>query len=193
LVEKSSLKVEAEKIVTDLNLLSILKKFGDARIVGSVELDLIVKLDIDIHILLKKKSDLDANLFKISKELLDIDLITEIRISDFRGEDSFKVTIDNISSTSGNWSIDFWITKSEKTTAFNKMEEIKQKLNPESRSDILNLKEYFHQKGMLRDGLSKVIYDAVLNEKIVSIGDFESYLKDIEFFGQELHFPKFTF
>jgi hypothetical protein len=181
--EKSSLKVEAEKIVTDLNLLSILKKYGDARIVGSVDLDLIVKFDIDIHILLKKKSDLSVNLFKISKDLLDIDLIKEIRITDFRDEDSYKITIDSFSSSSGIWSIDFWVTKSEKTTAFNKMEEIKQKLNPESRSEILNLKDYFQQKGLLRDGLSNVIYDAVLNEKIVNIGDFESYLKDIEFFG----------
>jgi hypothetical protein len=95
--EKSSLKVEAEKIISELNFSSILKKFGEARLVGSVELDLIVKLDIDFHILLKKKSDLDTNAFKIAKELLDINLISEIRVSDFRDEDSFKITVDNFS------------------------------------------------------------------------------------------------
>lgn len=183
LSEKSPLKTEAEKIIQNLDLLSTLKKYGDARVVGSVELDLIVKLDIDIHILLKKKSDLVTTSLKIAKELLDIDLISEIRISDFRDEDSFKITIDKFTGTSGNWSIDFWITKSEKTTAFDKIEEINQKLTPELKSEILNIKEYFLNKGLLRDGLSAVIYDAVLNEKITNIGDLEAYLKDLEFFG----------
>lgn len=182
MVEKSSLKQEAENIVKELNLLPILKKYGDARIVGSVELDLIVKLDLEIHVLLKKKLDLESNLFKILKALLDSDPISEIRISDYRDKNSFKIGIDHHSSLSGDWLIDIWITKSEETTEFNKVEEIRKVITPELKSIILEIKRYYHNKGLLRNGLSNVIYDAVLFEKILTIGDFESFLSDIGFF-----------
>jgi catabolite regulation protein CreA len=45
------LKREAERIIEELDLLRLLSAYGEARIVGSVALDLIVKLDIDIHLL----------------------------------------------------------------------------------------------------------------------------------------------
>ena len=180
--EKSPLKQEAENIIKELDLLTILKKYGDARLVGSVELDLIVKLDIDIHLLLKKKLDLESNLFKISKALLDNKLITDIRISDYHDKNSYKIGIDHYSGLSGDWSIYVWVTNSEETAAFNKVEAIKKELNSELKVIILEIKKYYHNKGLLRNGLSNVIYDAVLFEKISTIGDFESYLADIGFF-----------
>ena len=187
LVEKSSLKQEAENIAKELDILAILKKHGEARIVGSVELDLIVKLDLDIHVLLKKKLDLETNLFKISKTLLDNDVISEIRISDYREKDSFKIGVDRFSGPSGDWSIDIWLTKSEEFAGFNKIEEIRNRITPKLKSLILEIKEYYHNKGLLRNGLSNVIYDAVLFEQILTIGDFESYLADIGFFESTIN------
>ena len=45
------LKSEAEGIVRKLSLLELLRRYGEARVVGSVALDLVVKKDIDIHVL----------------------------------------------------------------------------------------------------------------------------------------------
>ena len=45
-----SLKLEAEDIIQQLTLFEILGQYGEARLVGSCALDLIVKLDIDIHL-----------------------------------------------------------------------------------------------------------------------------------------------
>lgn len=48
-----SLKTEAENIVAYLKLLDYLQQFGKVGIAGSVALDLIVKPDIDVHVLAK--------------------------------------------------------------------------------------------------------------------------------------------
>jgi hypothetical protein len=54
------LKREAERIIEELDLLRLLSTYGEARIVGSVALDLIVKLDIDIHLLFDDPDVLEA-------------------------------------------------------------------------------------------------------------------------------------
>jgi len=49
-LSKDSLKREAEKIISELDLVRLLSAYGEARVVGSVAQDL-VKLDIDLHLL----------------------------------------------------------------------------------------------------------------------------------------------
>jgi hypothetical protein len=46
-------KQEAEQIIKDIGILRILDSLGEAQVVGSVALDLIVKRDIDIHVVVE--------------------------------------------------------------------------------------------------------------------------------------------
>jgi hypothetical protein len=46
------LRREAEEIIARLGLLEMLRSYGRAEVVGSVALDLVVRRDIDIHLLL---------------------------------------------------------------------------------------------------------------------------------------------
>ena len=50
---ESRLKAEAESVIEELGLLGLLRGYGRAGVVGSVALDLIVKRDIDIHLLVE--------------------------------------------------------------------------------------------------------------------------------------------
>ncbi|MFX0065950.1 MAG: hypothetical protein ACFFC7_27610 [Candidatus Hermodarchaeota archaeon] len=78
--------------------------------------------------------------------------------------------------TSDNWSIDIWITNKSETTGFEFVNYLQNHLTPEHRTIMLKIKNYFHRKGLLRNGLSSKIYKAVVEEKVQTIDDFEVYL-----------------
>jgi hypothetical protein len=59
---------------------------------------------------------------------------------------------------------------------FEKTKILKEKLTEEQRSAILKLKEYYHNLGVLRNGLSSRIYDAVFYHDVKTIQDFKEYL-----------------
>jgi len=83
-LSESPLKREAERIIEELDMLRLLSAYGEARIVGSVVLDLIVKLDIDIHLLVDNPDVLEvAN--GISSSLLNYEIVPEVRITKIPG------------------------------------------------------------------------------------------------------------
>ena len=65
---------EAQGIIAELDLFAILSRHGEARLVGSVALDLIVKLDIDIHLLVGT-SEVLAVAGSICRQILDGGLV----------------------------------------------------------------------------------------------------------------------
>ena len=84
------MKEEAENIVAELGLLELLSRYGEARILGSVALDLIVKPDLDVHLLIQS-SDLWTISSSICGQLLDHRKLSEIRISDHRERESLSM------------------------------------------------------------------------------------------------------
>jgi hypothetical protein len=166
---------EAEEIIRELALLDLLSRYGDARVVGSVALDLVVKLDIDIHLLVAA-DDLLAVVDSVYRQLLDRPRVREVRISDYRDEGAVKIGIDRYPGPSGTWSIDLWITNRVETTAFATVERLRRELLPEHRQAILAIKRHYDRQGLLRDGLSSRIYEAVLAGGVRSVKAFEAYL-----------------
>ena len=153
--------------------MGILERYGDARVVGSVVLELIVKLDLDIHVLLPHGDLMDVT-NKITTELLNTEGIREVRISDYRkSSNGIKIGIDECPAPSGNWTIDIWLTKDWTTTGFDITERINAELTPMHRETILRLKRHYYDKGLLRDGISSKIYDAVL-KGVTTIDEFEA-------------------
>lgn len=170
-MSESPLKREAERIIEELDLLRLLSAYGEARIVGSVALDLIVKLDIDIHLLVDNPDVLEvAN--GISNSLLTYENVPEVRITKILGH-GIKIGVDKYPSGSGDWSIDILVTNNPNSTAFDSVERLRASLTPEQRETILALKRHYYAEGRLRDGMSHSIYTAVIERGVRTIDEFE--------------------
>lgn len=168
----STLREEAEAIVRELALVELLSRFGQARLVGSVTLDLIVKKDIDLHLL--TNDDLFAVADRLYRELLKREEIAKVTICDYR-PCGLKIGIDNYSSTSGPWDIEIWLTNDPDATGFTLVDRLNRELTPEHRHTILRIKEHFHGLNQLCGGISTSIYQAVLDHGIRTVEDFERY------------------
>ena len=167
------LQEEAQEILTNLGLLDFLAQFGEAQLVGSVALDLIVKLDLDVHLLVDTP-DLFSICSQIYPYLLDQEKVREVRITDWRVEGGLKLGVDVYSMPSGDWSIDIWVTDQLATTAFAQVERLLEELTPEHRAAILTIKQHYYRQGLLRDGISSRIYTAVLDSGVRSVAEFEA-------------------
>ncbi len=171
-----ALQAEAHRIVTKLGLLNCFSGLGEARVVGSVAVGLIVKRDIDVHVAVESGA-LTAAADKACHTLLDSPKVREIRITDYRqGKAALKVAIDQFPGGSGNWSIDVWLTEVPSNTGFTLVEHVLSRLTPDSRALILEVKRQLHSQGLLRDGLSCRIYEAVLDRGLASVDAVKSYL-----------------
>ena len=174
--EKSShLKREAEAILKDLSLLELVGQFGVARLVGSTALDLLVKRDIDIHLLVKDSNLMDV-VDRIYHELLGWHNIKELRISDYREREGVKIGIDSYHGPSGVWDLDIWVTNRAERTGFAIVERLRGELLPEHRKVIMKIKRAYHKRGELRDGLSTLIYEAVLDAGVRNLDEFREFL-----------------
>lgn len=172
MASQKELKKEAEEILQRLDLMTILEKYGEPRVVGSVVLELIVKLDLDIHVLLPHGELLDIT-NKIANELLNTNGIREVRITDYRRTNNgIKIGIDECPATSGNWTIDIWLTKDVTATGIVKTQKLFDTLTDQHRKTILEIKQHYYSRGKLRDGISTLIYDAVLGG-VSNVWEFE--------------------
>jgi len=149
----------------------MVKPFGEARLVGSVALDLIVKRDIDVH-LLTTTPDIPTIIEAISRRALACEKINEVRISDYRPR-GMKVGIDVYPGPSGTWSIDIWVTNHTEHTGFELVERLTRELTPEHRVAIMDIKQALYQQGRLCDGISTRVYLAILDAGIHSLYEFE--------------------
>lgn len=163
-------------ILDDLRLMPVLSNYGRAELVGSVALGLIVKLDIDIHLLLGH-SELFSVVNALVEYLLNQPKVREVRITDWRVQGGIKIGVDAYPASSGNWSVDIWVTDKPETTAFDFVQEVQEKLTPQASAVILDLKQAYHQQGLLRDGISLKIYQAVLDGAVSTLEEFISWLE----------------
>jgi len=166
-----SLREEALGIVSELNLLGMLGRHGRAELVGSVALDLIVKPDIDVHLLVEGRG-LISVVNQIYPELLRHPKVDEVRITDYK-DGSVKIGVDRYPSASGAWSIDLYITDRPEKTAFSYVSELRDGLDDETRGAIMDIKRHYHERGLLRDGLSHRIYEAVVRGGARTVADFQ--------------------
>lgn len=168
-------KQEAQKVIDELGIMSVLKSTGDARVVGSVALDVIVKRDIDIHVVVK---DLFNAIDKIYRHLISHDNIHEVKIKDFGNSNGILVGVDEYKTEKGTWSIDFWVTTDEKTTGFADVQKLLQDMTQEHRAIIVQIKnDYCTNFGGTSHGLSPKIYKAVVYDGIRDTESFRRWLK----------------
>lgn len=162
---------QANSILEDTNLLPFLNQFGRAEVVGSVALDLIVKPDLDIHLLINNQ-DLMPTAHTIVEYLIEQNKIREVRLTDWRQENGLKIGVDAYPTASGDWSIDIWVTNDQRTTAFDFVETLNNTLTENQRGAILKIKTHFYKQGLLRDGLGLKVYNAVVEHGIETVDEF---------------------
>ncbi|MHB9108356.1 MAG: hypothetical protein ACYDCO_14975 [Armatimonadota bacterium] len=168
----SSLREEAEAIIRELALLDILGRFGQARLIGSVALDLIVKRDIDLHLLTSE--DLFAIADRLYCELLEREEIVKVTICDYR-PNGVKIGVDAYPGPTGAWDIELFLTNRVEATGFALADRLCRELTSEHRHAILQIKEHYYRHNQLYGGLSKAIYLAVLESGIRTVEEFERY------------------
>ncbi|MGU3460387.1 hypothetical protein [Bacillus sp. D48C] len=174
---QKELKIEAISIVDELGILELLNKFGEAKIVGSVAHELIVKKDIDIHLL--TKYDLLEITFFTLDFLRDKNDKLEIYCEDFRNQkSSMFIGIKDYPGTTYKWYIDIWITSKREYTGFDQVKYFKNVLTRQQRKSILQIKKYYDGLDMLNNGFSSIIYEAVLYKNVTNQIQFEQYLHD---------------
>ena len=176
---QQNLKPEAEQIIEELHLLEVLAQYGDARVVGSVALDLIVKPDIDVHVLIED-DDLQPTVDGVYHYLSGKEKAHGVHVKDYSERGGVKVGVETYSGSTSDWSIDVWITSNAKTTGFDLVQELKNKLTPEFREIILRIKREYYKHGELRDGLSTLIYDGVINHNVQTKEGFVRFIEKMK-------------
>lgn len=168
---------EAWQILEELSLLEFLSQIGQAHLVGSVALDLIVKPDIDLYLLVDKPNLMDTSNIVISY-LFEQPKIREVRVTDWRKQGGIKIGVDHYPGELTFWDLDIWITNRKDTGGLAAVEEFSQLLTPQRREIILEIKRHFYDQDLLRDGISLKIYTAVLKDGIKNINEFLNWNQD---------------
>ena len=183
-----SLQEEAQRILQEINLLSIIGTISEPEIVGSVKNGLMIMPDIDIHAWVKEP-DLGAvaNLLSTLTKMPTIQMVhfnnyRELR-RDFRKDrinfpHAYYVGM-RTTQPSGEWKIDMWFGKRGEVGDYDATE--LDTITDEQRLAILRLKEAWKDGKGYRDGvISTDFYKAVMRHNVKDEKGFVEYLKTKE-------------
>jgi len=180
-----TLKISGDKLLYKEGLFNLLNSFGKAQIVGSYDLDLLVKPDIDISICVDK-FDIDkyfslcaqiAKKFKPSRiKYLD----QSVQKLPFPFTNGYYLGL-HIPRDDILWKIDGWVfTKDVFEQRVDFHNKIKERINDINREIILSIKKEICDSPSY---VSVDLYDAILFDNIKDIEEFyrwykNKYLKD---------------
>jgi hypothetical protein len=178
---QKALQKEAHEILHELKLIDLLKKFGSPQITGSVRLGLMTCKDIDIFV--KTKPDYD-NFLEFVSIIFKYKKVYSLQIQDYR-KSVHKNRPQGIycgirylkgKNEDSIWKIDVWFM--EKSDAEKTIKIVNEKLTDTKRNIILKIKNEMRKQKIWGKKISGVeVYNAVLNENIKNLKDFENYLK----------------
>lgn len=185
------LKLEANKVLSELDLIDTLQKVGEPNLVGSIVLDLMVYKDIDIEVIVdplnrKSISQVISNLASKDSRRIDFSVInntSDIKLKFPEGVYlgiKYHLGLDWISNFSGNentWKIDIWFVKKENARSLKTTEMIKSQLTEQNKKIILEIKNSLYKEEGYRKVFTALdIYKAVLEERVGSVTEFNKHL-----------------
>ena len=183
LQQNQDLKKEADVLLHEKGLLSLLKTAGTPHVHGSYALDLMTWRDLDIYLEAEDLSE--SEFFRLGSEICQA--LQPVKMS-FRNERIGKtkslpsglywgIYLGN--ERAGAWKIDLWAVDAaecNRLLAYNK--EIVQQLTPAAVSQILNIKsQCWQDPAYRRTYTSADIYEAVLQRNITAPEDFYPFLQ----------------
>ena len=172
------IKEQADAIIQDRGLHSMLTRFGDAHYTGSYTLDLMLKKDLDISLVSPELSL--KSFFELGHELAILlrphsihYRNTRIKPIAFRPPEALYWAI-----VFEDWNIDLWVVpESYYRESERYISDIKEALTQERRKCILNIKSLALQDGIYGKTFgSRELYQAVCFENINSYTCFQKWL-----------------
>lgn len=185
---QDALRKEADVILSKLNLLEFLSKFGNAKVVGSYALGLMTWKDIDIDLAVDELKEEDY--FQTVQYLFSNPEIKRLVLSDNRNlsenlkmqgiPESMYLGVFAKAEDGDEWKMDVRFVKDSLVRAEKYIEEIKSQLDNEKREIILEIKSAVceHPKYINKEIFGVDIYNTVLNGSVKNIDDFKKYLSD---------------
>ena len=173
---------EADKILHQKGLLSLLKRYGTPHVAGSYVLQLMTWRDLDIY--LEADEIVEARFFHLGGQIASI--LCPVRMH-FRNERIgqteglprglyWRVYLGD--ERRGDWKIDIWtLDGGQYQQALAYEADLARQLTPETRLSILRIKsQCWQDPGYRRSFSSQDIYRAVLEEGVTSMNEFEMVL-----------------
>lgn len=176
------IKIEAEKILKETKITTLLSGFGKIEYEGSYVYDVMYNRDIDLRLVLNEisynmRAEISAALLKIAQvQKLEIVDLVNFGIKKEGRPDGIWFGITLISDENKIWNIDLWAVDYE----IEDSELVKQmkNLTEAQKNTIIQLKKEANENGVYKKGASSVdIYNSVLNN---NIKNFEEYIKASE-------------
>lgn len=173
---------KANEILYNMNLLNILKKYGEVYIVGSYKMNLMAWNDIDIYVDnqtmdLEKLYNLSMEIFKTFNPIWFEGKQEECKVKGANYFLGFETTC-----TRELWNIDIWFFSKEtinNTIKYNDniIDIIKD--NPNMRMIITDLKKQLINSGVYGTQYSSIdVYDAVIKGKVKNVNQFFDWYRN---------------
>jgi len=188
ITKANQLRKEAKLILNNLDLIKILKKISEPKIVGSLAYNLMLTRDIDIHAYVNEFSI--EKILNLLPQLAILPTIRKVQFSNYREfrKDHRKDRIGfphgyyigiHSMQNHNEWKIDIWFIKKGEDKSFYNPK--LKNLSSKQREIILNLKNSYLGKNGYKKGLLSIdFYKAVLDFGVKNKKDFENYIKNKE-------------
>lgn len=180
--KQNTLQQQAKEVLNHLDLIDILSKYGEVKIVGSMALDLMTWPDIDIDLVSKEINDKDyfeMVIYIFSQKSIKHLMLIDNR-SSFEKNRPKSMYIGIVYNFDGvDWKIDIRYLDSSSASADDDVKQIKSKLTTENIKKILEIKTALHNHPKYRKDFSGYdIYQAVLEKNISTVEEYSALLKD---------------
>ena len=184
LQRQNMLQNEAQTIIKELHLVSLLSSAGTVRVHGSSVLGLMTWRDIDLSVSSPGLSI--ERVYEVITPLLIHPRVKQVRYLNESGTFNptslphderyfFMVLYDSGAETDWKIDISFWLAESTRPEPIHDM--VEQKLTPETRLAILHIKDVWWKQSSYRREVSSIdIYDAVLQHGVRTLDEFDQYL-----------------
>ena len=174
---------EADEILHQKGLLSLLKRYGTPHIAGSYVLQLMTWRDLDIY--LEADEIAETRFFHLGGQIAST--LCPVKMH-FRNELIGQTEglprglywgIYLGDERKGDWKIDVWTLDGDQCQhAIDYGADLVRRLTPETRLRILDIKsQCWQDPGYRRSFSSQDIYRAVLEEGVTSMNEFEAFLR----------------
>lgn len=185
LERQARLQHDADALLTNLDLVALLRQAGDPVQVGSSVMGLMVWRDIDFNVLCEPNTAERA--MDSLRPLLTHPYIHKLRYSNEMGrftasgkDEGYYCGLHAVTDTNERWKIDVWfLPAAVPRPEIALLQSLPHQLTTETRLAILWLKDVWHRLPMYRYGISGLdIYDAVLQHGVRTPTEFDTYLHE---------------
>jgi hypothetical protein len=151
------------------------KHFGNITYTGSFAFNLMIDPDIDSNILLNPLDK--SKIMAFANDLTEIQECRKVILYNRLHEEIpyFIINVERFVFENETWTLTFFIQETDFQGAIPRNDEIMNKITPENRKIILELKDWRVKQNLKADIPSVYVYDAVFDNEIKDIESFKKF------------------